>query len=504
MSLDILQQITPQITNFVSIYMLKHINTGDRLMDTTIQVILTTLFGAFIAFLVALLTQEGRLTEMLNQWRCLCSRKTYNPLEFNPAVVRQKPRNGVCYLYQSRLITPIFLSWFHLHHGNKRYIQKVPQPIQCLVKKDKEYILDETNFDDFYAENTDLNQDFFPIWRHHNGFVVYVKGNGDRGYYFYSDCGEAMRFAVDHLNAHWDAMKQHTTKTEGGKLRIYAERSDGRIKPIGDVNVAKTFDKLFFSQKDTILPTLLAFKEKRMFPKHMPMENKLGLLLHGPPGTGKTGFLSALANYLQRNIILVDVQRLKTKKDLDEVFRGVEVDKSIFVFEEFDCMEGVVSRTIKPKEAVAEVKENPMAFAMMMMADKEKSSEMMEDYKREKKQKDDSLNLAYLLTKLDGLESGEGRCIVATTNHPELIDPALLRPGRFGIHLNLSKATHQMLVDILGMTYQLSDVAKATLATAIGTIEENKWSPCELIQLSVLKPSLEECLEHLRTAQPTM
>ena len=42
------------------------------------------------------------------------------------------------------------------------------------------------------------------------------------------------------------------------------------------------------------------------------MDNKLGILLYGPPGTGKTGTISAIANMLQRDIILVSCASLTT------------------------------------------------------------------------------------------------------------------------------------------------------------------------------------------------
>jgi chaperone BCS1 len=53
------------------------------------------------------------------------------------------------------------------------------------------------------------------------------------------------------------------------------------------------------------------------------------------------------------------------------------------------------------------------------------------------------VTLSGLLNAMDGLWSGSGdeRIIVFTTNHKELIDPALLRPGRMDMHINLSFCT---------------------------------------------------------------
>jgi len=117
--------------------------------------------------------------------------------------------------------------------------------------------------------------------------------------------------------------------------------------------------------------------------------------------------------------------------------------------------------------------------------------------------KTDALDLAYLLTMLDGLESAEGRCIVASTNCPDRIDPSLLRPGRFGVHLNLNRATHQMLADILSMTYKLAGKERKKLRKDLRQVPEFIWSPTELIQLSIMNASIHDCVTHLRTKTPT-
>merc|ERR1719382_363026 len=70
---------------------------------------------------------------------------------------------------------------------------------------------------------------------------------------------------------------------------------------------------------------------------------------------------------------------------------------------------------------------------------------------------EDDLNLAGLLNVLDGVVDSPGRIVVMTTNHPDKLDPALIRPGRINkrIHLGYVKASalcamaeHYMLVKL--------------------------------------------------------
>lgn len=54
---------------------------------------------------------------------------------------------------------------------------------------------------------------------------------------------------------------------------------------------------------------------------------------------------------------------------------------------------------------------------------------------------EERLSLSAILNTLDGLASGEGRIVIATTNHVEALDEALIRPGRFDCFIHYKKAT---------------------------------------------------------------
>merc|ERR1711991_404252 len=71
--------------------------------------------------------------------------------------------------------------------------------------------------------------------------------------------------------------------------------------------------------------------------------------------------------------------------------------------------------------------------------------------------KKDKLNLSGILNVLDGVVDTPDRIIVMTTNHPELLDPALIRPGRIDLKLLLGYMKVDHIVEMINHYFQLEN-----------------------------------------------
>ena len=115
------------------------------------------------------------------------------------------------------------------------------------------------------------------------------------------------------------------------------------------------------------------------------------------------------------------------------------INQRILVIEEIDCSawkDIIRSRTLEP------VPQRDNDFP---------NFEVGEDGKVTVKPKlfrDDPFTLSDLLELLDGVIEVEGRVIIATTNHPELIDPALTRPGRFDVIVEFTNMSRKNASDM--------------------------------------------------------
>ena len=119
----------------------------------------------------------------------------------------------------------------------------------------------------------------------------------------------------------------------------------------------KTFDSLFFPQKRGLMQLVDHFQTKTGKYSISGYPHKLGLLLHGPPGTGKTSLIKALAQYTGRSIVNVSLSKVTTNTELMSVFfdtryhiQGESVPiklgmkNVIFVMEDIDAAANVVKR----------------------------------------------------------------------------------------------------------------------------------------------------------------
>lgn len=125
-----------------------------------------------------------------------------------------------------------------------------------------------------------------------------------------------------------------------------------------------------------------------------------GILLHGPPGTGKTMIAKAVATTSEANFISIKGPELISKwvgeseKGVREVFRKARQSAPCVVF--FDELDAIAPR--RGSEGDAHVTERV---------------------------------ISQMLTEMDGLEDLKGVVVIGATNRPDIVDEALLRPGRF-------------------------------------------------------------------------
>ncbi|KAH6810187.1 cytochrome BC1 synthesi [Perilla frutescens var. frutescens] len=177
-----------------------------------------------------------------------------------------------------------------------------------------------------------------------------------------------------------------------------------------------TFETLAMDsdQKGLILKDLERFLRRREYYRKVGKAWKRGYLLYGPPGTGKSSLIAAMANYLKFDVYDLELTELRRNSELRKLLVAT-ANKSILVVEDIDC-------TIDLQEKLANRESSSMGI-----------------HHREESQ----VTLSGLLNFVDGLWSscGDERIIVFTTNHIEKLDPALLRPGRMDVHINMSYCT---------------------------------------------------------------
>lgn len=225
----------------------------------------------------------------------------------------------------------------------------------------------------------------------------------------------------------------------------------------------KTFDTLFFEQKEKLIKRLHHFKTNKTEYKRIGMHYCLGILLHGLPGTGKSSCIKAMAKYLNRDLYIVSAGTIKSNKDFRNLFSFSKVEESIYVFEEVDCWyknpkdNPWLDRKLKEKKTeVEEVKttnekESLMDAIKLMSASKNNETCIGDIFVKE-----DRLTLSGILEILDGTIEYDGRICIFTTNYPDRLDSALLRPGRIDINIEFKKLRKCDINDLYSLWFHES------------------------------------------------
>lgn len=191
-----------------------------------------------------------------------------------------------------------------------------------------------------------------------------------------------------------------------GKTIVYSVRNFDWV-PLGESRRKRPLGSVILDEgvKESVVNDAKDFLAQRQWYVDRGIPYRRGYLLFGPPGSGKSSFIQALAGELDYSVAMVNLSEI-----------GVTDDKLAFLL------------TKLPERTIVLLEDVDSAFL-----------------NRRKKESDGyggpTVTFSGLLNALDGLTAGEERIAFLTTNHIELLDPALIRPGRVDMMVRIGEAT---------------------------------------------------------------
>ena len=335
------------------------------------------------------------------------------------------------------------ISSYDYVYNEDENVKRTIEENMFLVEQDKHFTLD--------------NNIFCKIYNYNN----YVEKSNDKKYeteiitieiYSYVKSVSQLRLFVDKLKFNYEKRLDNYIKNKKFIYMLNAVNApDNRMWSEYEFKSYKVFDNLFFDGKTELINKIEFFNKNKQFYDKFGISHTLGLALSGPPGTGKTSIVKCIANYLNRHIIIIPLNKIGSLDELYHVFfegtyntnnkkNSISFADKIILIEDIDCMDDIVKKRSNDSDP---------CFSDCEEYDEINSKKKtMSNLKKVLEKNKKKLTLSDILNIIDGIVSTPGRILIMTSNHYSKLDPALVRPGRIDHHIEMGNASRDTIKEV--------------------------------------------------------